>query len=320
MSSRRYSIAPMMAYTDRHFRWLMQRFCPGAYLYTEMITTGAICYGNADKYLRHTKSEAPVALQLGGSNPSHLAKSVAICEAYNYSEYNLNVGCPSSRVQKGRFGACLLKDISLVADCVAAMSSATAKPVTVKTRIGVDDVDSYEHLTNFISKVSAAGCKCFIVHARKAWLKGLNPAQNRSVPPLCYDIVYRLKQDFPDLEIIINGGIKTLEDVLKHLQIVDGVMIGRAAYNNPFFILEIAEHFGENKTDIVKVMQDYINYCADALSFGASWSNLLRHLFGFANSRCGAKDWRRSLGSVIQGGINLKALESLLEEKKIIFT
>ena len=319
MSLRRYSIAPMMAYTDRHYRWLMRRFCPSVYLYSEMITTGAICYGNADTYLRFSADESPVALQLGGSDPAALATSIKLCEDYNYAEYNLNIGCPSPRVQKGSFGVCLLKDISLVAECVAAMTQATDKPITVKTRIGVDDVDSYEHLYNFIDRVSAAGCKCFIVHARKAWLKGLNPAQNRSVPPLCYEVVYNLKKDFPNLEIIINGGISTLKQCQDHLQFVDGVMIGRAAYNNPFFISELATELGSGSNDITAVLHDYVDYCANALDAGASWSNLLRHLFGFANSRRGAKDWRRSISRIIQDGVNLKALASMLEDKKYIF-
>jgi tRNA-dihydrouridine synthase A len=316
---RRYSIAPMMAYTDRHFRWLMRRFCPSVYLYTEMITTGAICFGNADKYLKYSDFESPVALQLGGSDPIDLANSIKKCAKYNYAEYNLNVGCPSPRVQKGSFGACLLKDIKLVADCVRAMGSETKAPITVKTRIGVDDIDSYEHLTDFVGTVAQVGCKCFIIHARKAWLKGLNPAQNRSIPPLNYGVVYKLKQDFPDLEIIINGGINTLSDSIEHLNHTDGVMLGRAAYSNPFVISSLAEHFGDSVNNITDVFNDYVNYCDSALSSGASWSNLLRHLFAFANSLQGAKQWRRDLGILIQSGANIGALSNLIDSKKFIF-
>lgn len=314
MSTRGYAIAPMMAYTDRHYRWLMRAYCPGVYLYTEMITSAAICFGDVVQHLQFSSEESPVALQLGGSDPEQLSRACKLAAEFKYSEINLNVGCPSKRVQSGSFGACLLKQPDLVAKCVAAMRHTSCLPITVKTRIGVDDVDSYAHLQNFIATVHAAGCNTFIIHARKAWLEGLSPAQNRSVPPLDYSVVYQLKQDFPDLEIIINGGIKSVADVREHLQHVDGVMIGRAAYHDPGFIVDIASLFGHKTNKLDNVLEQYVTYCEKALKSGARWATLLRHLFGFYHGKPGAKQWRRGLSQLIAGDADAGLLGLFLQE------
>ncbi len=284
----RLCLAPMMAYTDRHFRYFIRLITQRTFLYTEMVTANALIYGNCRYQLAYSPEEHPVALQLGGANPADLAECARWAEEYHYDEINLNVGCPSDRVQHGQFGACLMKSPSLVAEIVSAMKKATAIPITIKTRIGVDDLDRYEHLHFFVSQVAAAGCKTFIIHARKAWLKGLSPQQNRSVPPLCYDTVYQLKKDFPQLEIIINGGIKSFADIERHWQQVDGVMIGREAYANPFFLNPAA-----NKAEIVK---QYLVYAEQQCAAGVPFWKMSRHLMGLYQGERGAKAWRRILG------------------------
>ncbi len=231
--SRRISVAPMMDWTDRHCRHFLRQISRHTLLYTEMVTSGAILHGPRERLLAFHPAEHPVALQLGGSDPAELAECARIGADYGYDEINLNCGCPSDRVQSGRFGACLMAEPALVAECVAAMRAAVSLPVTVKTRIGIDEFDTYEFLHDFVARIAAAGCEIFIIHARKAWLKGLSPKENREVPPLRYDVPARLKADFPQLQIVLNGGVKTLDDVQTHLQTFDGVMIGREAYSNP---------------------------------------------------------------------------------------
>jgi len=289
--NRKISIAPMMAYTDRHYRVLMRLITPRSLLYTEMVTTGSLIRGQADRHLAFSSMEHPLALQLGGADSKELAACARMAEEFQYDEVNLNVGCPSDRVHSGQFGACLMKKPELVAECVAAMSQAVTIPVTVKTRIGVDQQDSYEALHHFVDRVNGAGCRTFILHARKAWLKGLSPRQNRTIPPLRYDVVYQLKHDFPDLEIVINGGINTWEEINVHLQHVDGVMIGRAAYDNPFFLAE-----GSILTRS-QIIRQYLAYMRKQLDQGIPFSRMSRHLMGLFYDQPGAKQWRRYLSN-----------------------
>ena len=292
------SIAPMMARTDRHYRMLMRIMSRHTLLYTEMLTTGAIIYGDRERFLAYDAKQHPLALQLGGSDPKALTECAIIAQNYGYDEVNLNVGCPSDRVQQGQFGACLMKSPQLVADCVAAMRDKVDIPVTVKTRIGVDDQDSYAELTHFIKTVANAGCEVFILHARKAWLKGLSPRENREIPPLRYDIVYQLKQDFPQLKIIINGGIKTLTETQQHLQHVDGVMLGREAYTNPYLFANVDQLiYGDGTKPLTRraVVTQYLPYVAKQLSQGAPLYYLTRHLIGLFQGQPGAKHWRRFL-------------------------
>ncbi len=297
--NRKLSIAPMMAYTDRHYRVLMRLISRQALLYTEMVTTGFLIHGHDPKRaLTYSPIEHPLALQLGGADPAQLVICARMAEDFQYDEVNLNVGCPSDRVNTGQFGACLMKKPELVAECVAAMCAAVKLPITVKTRIGVDQQDSYEQLQFFIRTVAAAGCKTFIIHARKAWLKGLSPRQNRSVPPLRYDLVYQLKRDFPHLELIINGGIKTITEVEHHLQQVDGVMIGREAYDNPFLLAEIDhQFFGSSIVNRSReeVVNQYLPYILDQLGQGEPFSRVSRHLMGLFQGQPGARQWRRML-------------------------
>ena len=264
MINRRFSVAPMLDWTDRHCRYFHRLLSKHALLYTEMVTTGALIHGDKHRFLQFNASENPVAFQLGGSNPKDLAVCAKMVEEYGYDEINLNVGCPSDRVQNGSFGACLMAEPALVAECIAAMSQVVSIPVTVKSRIGIDDKDSYEELVQFIGTIADTGCKTFIVHARKAWLKGLSPKQNREVPPLDYERVYQLKRDFPGLEIIINGGITTLEQAALMLDQVDGVMVGREAYQNPYILAGVDNLlYGDikekvSRQEIVKTLIPYI--------------------------------------------------------------
>lgn len=267
-------------------------------LYSEMVTTGAVINGDREYLLGYGEQEHPIALQLGGSNPADLAQASLIGQDYGYDEINLNVGCPSSRVQSGMFGACLMKQPALVADCVDTMQQAVQIPVTVKTRIGVDDQDSYELLVSFIETVAKTGCQTFIIHARKAWLQGLSPKENRDVPPLHYDVVYQLKKDFPDLELIINGGIKTLADVKTHLAHVDGVMIGREAYSNPYLFANVDQQFfaiSDEARSQKDVIQAYLPYVSEQLCLGVRLRPLIRPLIGMFQGMPGARAWRRYL-------------------------
>lgn len=303
MVSRKISIAPMMGYTNRYFRALLRVICPPAYLYSEMITAAALVRRDQEyvaRLLDFSACEQPVALQLGGANPQELALAAKMGQDWGYSEINLNVGCPSDRVQAGNFGACLMKDPDLVAACVEAMSRVVSIPVTVKTRIGVDNLDSYENLCNFITKVSAVGCEVFIVHARKAWLHGLNPRQNRTVPPLHYDVVYQLKRDFPALEIIINGGIADTDSVQGHLQHVDGVMIGRAAYQDPLWLAQLGSLYRQCDESVVPgtvgdIISGYLPVVREALMQGKTLAGLAGGLVGVCKGVPGARNLRRVL-------------------------
>lgn len=284
--------------TDRHFRRLMRAITQKTTLYTEMITTGAVIHGNRECLLGFNEAEHPVALQLGGSDPKALAESSKIGADWGYDEVNLNVGCPSDRVQSGKFGACLMKEPRLVAECVAAMNAVVNIPVTVKTRIGVDEQDGYELLCQFVETVKQAGCEMFILHARKAWLKGLSPKENRNVPPLNYDCVYQLKKDFPNLDISINGGIKTIDETHKHLQHVDGVMLGREVYSNPYLMASVDQQFYQSNLPIKsrhEVVFDYLPYLIEQHARGVPLRRLTRHLIGIFQGVPGAKAWRRYL-------------------------
>jgi tRNA-dihydrouridine synthase A len=287
----------MMDWTDRHDRYFLRLIAPHVLLYTEMVTSQALIYGDVPRHLSFHPAEHPIALQLGGSDPKQLAECAKLGQSYGYDEINLNVGCPSERVQSGRFGACLMLEPQLVAECVAAMQAVVSIPVTIKCRIGVDNQDSYNELANFIKVVSHAGCKTFIIHARKAWLNGLSPKENREVPPLQYESVYQLKQDYPELTIIINGGIKTLADIDNHLQKVDGVMIGREAYTNPYFLAEIEKtYFGnENTLSRTDVIHSLLPYVSHQLANGVKLSSITRHVLGLFQNQKGARIWRRYL-------------------------
>ena len=292
---RRLSVAPMMDRTDRHDRFFLRQISPSALLYTEMITTGAILYGDKERFLAFDPSEHPLALQLGGSDASQLAECASIGEEWGYDEINLNVGCPSNRVQNARFGACLMKEPKTVSSCVTAMSRATSLPITVKTRIGVDDQDSWDDFDNFVDNVAGAGCTTFIIHARKAWLKGLSPKQNREIPPLVYETVYRLKRRRPELEIIINGGIMTVKETRDHLALVDGVMIGRAAYQNPWLLAELEQSVlgGTPPESRVGVLNRYIEYMEREILRGVPLYAMARHALGLFQGQRGARLWRR---------------------------
>jgi tRNA-dihydrouridine synthase A len=287
----------MMAYTDRHFRVLFRLISPNSLLYTEMVTASALIRGDYHKLLEYSPIEHPLALQVGGADPNALAKSAKLAENYGYDEINLNVGCPSDRVQSGQFGACLMKDPDLVARCVAAMRAATKIPVTVKTRIGVDELDSYEHLHQFIQRIAEEGCEVFIIHARKAWLSGLSPKENREIPPLCYPVVYQLKRDFPHLHISINGGVRTVEEVQTHLGEVDGVMIGRQAYSDPYLFASIEKEIFQNDSVLTRsqIVENFLPYVASQLERGVPLRSMIRHLFGLFQGQPGGKKWRRFL-------------------------
>lgn len=292
------SIAPMMDRTDRHYRYFMRQITRRTLLYTEMVTSAAIIHGDREHLLGFSPEEKPLSLQVGGDNPIDLAECARIAEDMGYDEINLNVGCPSSRVQNGNFGACLMAQPQQVADCVAAMINTTKIPVTVKHRIGIDDLDSYEDMVNFVKIVSQSGCQRFTVHARKAWLKGLSPKENRDVPPLRYDDVHRLKQDFPDLFIEINGGFKTLVQVQQHLQLVDAVMIGRAAYDNPYLFATVDQEFYTEDTqyptrhEIVQNMFDYIDKWA---AKGLKLNKITRHMLQLFAGKPGSRAWKQHI-------------------------
>ena len=296
---RRFCDAPMLDWTDRHCRYFYRLLSQHALLYTEMVTTGALLHANnPERFLQFNAEEHPVAFQLGGSNPADLATCAKMVEDYGYDEVNLNVGCPSDRVQNGSFGACLMLEPAKVAECVVAMQQAVKIPVTVKSRIGVDERDSYEELHEFISLVASAGCKTFIVHARKAWLSGLSPKENREIPPLRYEVVYQLKQDFPQLEVILNGGITTLESSNEFLRKIDGVMLGREVYHNPYILAQVDQQiFGQNypvktRAEIVLALVSYIQ---QQLSQGVRFNSISRHILGLFHGENGARGWRRYL-------------------------
>ena len=299
--NRRLSIAPMLDCTDRHERYFLRLLSKHILLYSEMVTTNALLHTDPDLFLRHQEFEYPAVLQLGGSNPADLAKCSKMVEESGFQEVNLNCGCPSDRVQNGNFGACLMKDKNLVADCFKAMQDAVSIPVSIKCRIGVDEFDSWEFFRDFIGTIADAGCRVFIVHARKAWLKGLSPKENREVPPLNYDTVHRLKAEMPQLNISINGGIKTLDQTLELLQDLDGVMVGREAYENPWFLRDADERIF-NDANAAKpesrkaLLEAYLPYVEMETARGTPATILVRHLYGLFNGKPGARKYRQYLG------------------------
>ena len=310
----KFSIAPMMDWTDTHCRVLHRSLTRRALLYTEMVTADAILNGDRRRLLGFEACEHPVALQLGGSEPRALAEAARIAEDFGYDEINLNVGCPSDRVQSGRFGACLMKEPELVADCMAAMRQAVALPVTVKCRIGVDDQDPEAALRGLIACCADAGVTCFAVHARKAWLKGLSPKENREVPPLDYDLVYRIKRENPGLTIIINGGIQTLDEGERHLAHVDGVMLGRAAYQNPAMLAEIdSRFFGDAPRSLDAALMEFCLYVERKLKDGVKLSSMTRHMLGLFHGQPGARAFRRHLSEhAVRDGAGIEVLREAL--------
>ena len=297
----------MMDWTDRHCRYFLRLITPRARLYTEMVTTGAMMFGNVPRHLDFDRAEHPIALQLGGSDPHALAHCARLGEAWGYDEINLNVGCPSERVQTGSFGACLMAEPALVADCVAAMRDAVALPVTVKHRTGIDAVDEYAFVRDFVGTVAAAGAGSFIVHARNAILKGLSPKENREIPPLKYEFVHRLKRDFPQLTIVINGGITTRADIARELAEVDGVMLGRAAYHHPYALAAadaICFATGEQPRSRAEIVAALLPYVEAQLAVGVHLRAITRHILGLYHGCSGARTWRRTLSdaSLLQGG------------------
>lgn len=291
----RISVAPMMDWTTKDYRFFARLFNPNVVLYTEMVTTGAIIYGGANRHLDFNKEEHPIVLQLGGSNPQELATCTKMAEDWGYNEVNLNVGCPSDRVQNNKIGACLMAEPDLVAECIHSMQKAVSIPVTVKHRIGIDDMQSYEEMLHFVDTVAATGCTHFIVHARIAILQGLSPKENREVPPLRYEDVYRLKQERPHLTIEINGGIKTFDETQQHLQHVDGVMIGREAYHNPYLLAEMGQLWNLEAPNRFDIMQQMMPYIHQRVAEGAPLSIITRHILGLFQNLPGARKWRQAL-------------------------
>jgi tRNA-dihydrouridine synthase A len=312
MTQKFFTVAPMMDWTDRHCRAFHRVLSRRARLYTEMVTTGAVIHGPRERLLGFSHVEHPVAVQLGGSDPKALAEAARICAEFGYDEINLNVGCPSDRVQNGRFGACLMQEPVLVGECVAAMKAAVRLPVTVKCRIGVDDQDTEEALNRLTDCVVAAGCDELTVHARKAWLQGLSPKENRDIPPLDYPRVYRLKQARADLPIAVNGGIKTMAEVHEHLKHVDGVMLGRVAYHEPEILLSVdPELYGEAApvADGFEAVEAYEPYVAEQLAKGERLHNITRHMLGLFTGRPGARAYRRHLATeAVKPGADLQTL------------
>ena len=297
MSGKYLCVAPMLDWTDRHCRYFHRLLTRKALLYTEMVTTGALLHGDVARHLRFNAEEHPVALQLGGSEPADLAHCARLGEQWGYDEINLNCGCPSERVQRGAFGACLMAEPQLVADCVKAMVDVVAVPVTVKHRIGIDKIESYEFVRDFVGTVAQAGCNTFIVHARNAWLQGLSPKENREVPPLRYELVQRLKREFPQLSIVINGGITTTAQAAEQLQQLDGVMIGREAYHNPWWLASWDEAFYAAPASSLTretVEAQMVAYMArEATAFGTPWYAIARHMLGLRHGLPGARRWRQ---------------------------
>jgi tRNA-dihydrouridine synthase A len=306
----------MMEWTDRHCRYFLRQISRHCRLYSEMVTTAALLHDDPERFLAFHPAEHPVALQLGGSNPRELAAAARIGEGYGYDEVNLNLGCPSDRVQTGRFGACLMAEPERVAECVAAMVAAVAVPVTVKTRIGIDDQDAYEGLAAFVERLARAGCRTFIVHARKAILQGLSPKQNRSVPPLRYDYVYRLKSEFTDLEIILNGGITQLEQAAAHLEHVDGVMLGREAYHNPYVLAGVDARFFADTHPVAGravIVERMLPYIEQELNAGTALRHIARHMLGLFQGVPGARAWRRHLSEHAHGaGAGIEVIQGAL--------
>ena len=306
----------MMDCTDRHDRFFLRLISKNVMLYSEMVATKSAIHGDREKILGFRNEEQPVALQVGGSNKKELAQVAKLAEEYNYKEINLNLGCPSKKVQKNSFGACLMKEPNLVAECLNEMVNACNIPVTAKTRIGVDDIEDFDYLNKFVNKIKESGCKTIILHARKAILKGLTPKQNLSIPKLNYERVYEIKKENPDLEVIINGGITNIEDIKKHLEICDGVMIGRAIYQNPYFLSEIEkEIFNTNKIPSREdVAKEILKYLEEEVKAGAKVNHIMRHTVGLYHGQPGSKDWKRYLSD------NMMARDSDFQKAKHIMT
>ncbi len=318
--NRLVSVAPMMDCTDRHERFFLRLISKNVLLYTEMVVSEAIDRGDKEKLLSFDLREKPVALQLGGSTPKLLANSAKIGEEFGYDEINLNLGCPSKKVQKNKFGACLIKEPNLVADCLAEMIASTSLPVTVKTRIGYDDVDDYENLFNFINTLKKTGVKTFIIHARKAMLGKFTPKQNLNIPPLKYERVYKLKEDFKDLEIIINGGITSTDQVKNHLDKVDGVMIGRSVYHSPYLLAEIENQIFDNYDikDREEVIEDLINYVKAEVKKGTRVNQVMRHTLGLFHGQTGSSHWKRYLSeNMCVRDADVKKIDHIMDKVKL---
>ena len=310
------SVAPMMDWTDKHCRYFYRLISKNVQLYTEMITTKAILRGDKNRLLDFNDGENPLVLQLGGSDPKEMAECAIIAEDWGYDEVNINVGCPSDRVLSGSFGACLMKEPKLVAQCVEAMIERCGIPITVKHRIGIDDMESYDQLSDFVSLISQKGCQHFIVHARKAWLTGLSPKENRTIPPLNYPRVYQLKKDFPKLKFTINGGIETCQDIAGHLDQVDGVMLGRSIYHNPFLLEQIEVEIFKSKEstlDREHILRQYMSYIAEQSKLGVPVRSMSRHILGLYHGEANAKLFRRLLSGKV---VELDQLNDWLDFKK----
>jgi len=310
------SIAPMMDWTDKHCRYFYRLISQNVQLYTEMITTKAILHGDKNRLLDFNANENPLTLQLGGSDPKEMADCSLIAQDWGYDEVNINVGCPSDRVLSGSFGACLMKEPDLVAQCVESMTEKCDIPVTVKHRIGIDDMEIYDQLSDFVQRISEKGCQHFIVHARKAWLTGLSPKENRTIPPLNYPWVYQLKKDFPKLKFTINGGIENCEEIAEHLNQVDGVMLGRSVYHNPFLLNQIEGKIFKNKENSIdrqRILKEYMSYISDQLQKGVPIRSMTRHILGLYHGEANAKLFRRLLSGKI---VELDHLNDWLDFKK----
>ena len=313
---RRFTVAPMMDWSDRHCRYLWRLISRHSLLYSEMVTTGALIHGEAARFLQFNTEEEPVALQLGGSNPEDLARCARMAQDWGYNEVNLNCGCPSDRVQNGMIGAILMQHADLVSDCMKAMLDTVDIDVTIKHRIGIDDMEDYQGLVGFVGKVAECGCTTFVVHARKAWLQGLSPKQNREIPPLQYPMVYDLKRQFPELEIIINGGLHTLALCEEQMPHVDGVMVGREAYSNPYILAEVDRRFYGDEHSIpsrMDVAEQFMAYCEQQLAQGLKLKYMTRHMLGLFQGIRGAKGFRRHLSeNAYKDGAGIDVLETAL--------
>ncbi|MAM34302.1 MAG: tRNA dihydrouridine(20/20a) synthase DusA [Micavibrio sp.] len=317
-----FSVAPMMDWTDRHCRYFHRLLAPNIFLYTEMVTTGALIFGDKSRHLDFNEKESPLALQLGGSSAEDLAKSARLGEDWGYDEVNLNCGCPSDRVQKGRFGACLMAEPDLVATCIKAMQDVVNIPVTVKCRIAIDEYEEEPFLYEFIKKVSDIGCKTFIVHARKAWLKGLSPKENRDIPPLNYNLIYKLKNDFPELSVHLNGGVNSIKAIDEAIDKVDGIMIGREAYQNPWFLAEIEKTYFETELPREEyIITEMSHYLKSMLESGEILRprNVTRHMTGLFKGTPGGKAWRQALSTLPESPDMIeKAYEAYLAKNSAV--
>ena len=313
---RRVSVAPMMDCTDRHDRFFLRLISKNVMLYSEMVATKSAIHGDRKKILSFSPEEKPLALQVGGSNKKELSEVAKIAESMGYDEVNINLGCPSKKVQKNKFGACLMKEPDLVAECINAMVNSCSIPVTAKTRIGFDDTEDFTYLNKFILKMKLAGCKKFILHARKAMLKGLSPKQNLNIPKLNYEMVYKIKKENPNLEIIINGGISKIQDIKNHLTLCDGVMIGRAIYQNPYFLVDIEKEIFKTKNypSREEIVENILKYLEKEVKLGTKVNHVMRHTVGLYHGQVGSKNWKRYLSD------NMMARDSDFQKAKHIMT